>query len=82
MEHFTFEQLPQAISLLHEMISPTDQVLLEWQRQPETEEVFNRSRAATYLKFMIIDTLLVACSFLVIIKIKSLRQFLLLQLCL
>ena len=53
MEHFTFEQLPQAISLLHEKISHIEQVLLERQPQPETEEVFNVSQAAAYLNLSV-----------------------------
>ena len=53
MEHFTFEQLPQAISLLHEKISHIEQVLLEKNPQPETEEVFNISQAAAYLNLSV-----------------------------
>ncbi|MGV3504716.1 MAG: helix-turn-helix domain-containing protein [Adhaeribacter sp.] len=53
MEHYTFEQLPQAISLLHEKISHIEQVLLERQPQPETEEVFNVSQAAAYLNLTV-----------------------------
>ncbi len=53
MEHFTFEQLPQAISLLHEKISHIEQVLLERQPQPETEQVFNISQAAAYLNLSV-----------------------------
>ena len=53
MEHFTFEQLPQAISLLHEKISHIEQVLLERQPQPETEEVFNVSQAAAYFNLTV-----------------------------
>jgi excisionase family DNA binding protein len=53
MEHFTFEQLPQAISLLHEKISHIEQVLMERHPQEETEEVFNISQAAAYLNLSV-----------------------------
>src|SRR5918996_893711 len=53
MEHYTFEQLPQAISLLHEKISHIEQVLLERQPQPETEQVFNISQATAYLNLSV-----------------------------
>jgi predicted DNA-binding transcriptional regulator AlpA len=53
MEHFTFEQLPQAISLLHEKISHIEQVIMERHPQEESEEVFNISQAVAYLNLSV-----------------------------
>ncbi|QCR24493.1 helix-turn-helix domain-containing protein [Pontibacter sp. SGAir0037] len=49
MEHFTFEQLPQALSLLHEKMNRIERLLVEQQPPPEKETLLNVSQAATFL---------------------------------
>ena len=49
MENFTFEQLPHAISLLHERMSHLERLLTERHLQRETEEIINVSQAAAFL---------------------------------
>ncbi|TXK45826.1 helix-turn-helix domain-containing protein [Pontibacter qinzhouensis] len=49
MEHFTFEQLPQALSLLHEKINRIERLLTEQQPLVEKEMLLNVSQAAAFL---------------------------------
>ncbi|WP_114778733.1 helix-turn-helix domain-containing protein [Botryobacter ruber] len=49
MENFTFEQLPHAISLLHEKLSHIERLLAEQHPHQETETIFNVSEAAAFL---------------------------------
>lgn len=49
MEHFTFEQLPHAISLLHEKISHLERLLAAQHPQQETEAILNVKEAAAFL---------------------------------
>ncbi|GAA4431263.1 hypothetical protein GCM10023188_18620 [Pontibacter saemangeumensis] len=49
MENFTFEQLPQAMRLLHEKMSHLGRLLEERDPQQEQELIFNVSQAAAFL---------------------------------
>lgn len=49
MENFTFEQLPQALRLLHEKMNHLERLLEERHPQQEQEDIFNVSQAAAFL---------------------------------
>ena len=49
MENITFEQLPQAISLLHEKMNRIERLLAEQHPPQETEAILNVSQAAALL---------------------------------
>ncbi|TXK29852.1 helix-turn-helix domain-containing protein [Pontibacter qinzhouensis] len=49
MEHFTFEQLPQALRLLHEKMNRIERLLVEQQPPQERELLLNVSQAAAFL---------------------------------
>ncbi|MFD2999296.1 helix-turn-helix domain-containing protein [Pontibacter toksunensis] len=49
METYTFEQLPQAVSLLHEKLNQIERLLLERQEQQKTDEIFDTAQAAAFL---------------------------------
>ena len=54
METFTFEQLPQAISQLHEKINKIELLLLEGSgQQRDNEEMFTVSQAAAFLNLSV-----------------------------
>lgn len=50
MEQFTFDQLPEAVSKLHEKLNSIEQLLREGQHQPQdTDQLLNISEAAKLL---------------------------------
>jgi excisionase family DNA binding protein len=53
METFTFEQLPQAVSLLHEKINRIEQLLLEKQNPQNADEMLDISQAAAFLNLTV-----------------------------
>ena len=54
MEQFTFDQLPQAVSKLHEKLNSIEQLLREGQHQPQdTDELLNISEAAKLLNLSV-----------------------------
>ncbi|MEJ7692291.1 helix-turn-helix domain-containing protein [Daejeonella sp.] len=53
METLTFDQLPQAVSLLHEKISHIEQLLLEGIGHQDNEELFNITKAAEFLNLSV-----------------------------
>lgn len=54
MEQFTFEQLPQAVSKLHEKLNSIEQLLKEGQHQPQdTDELLSISEAARFINLSV-----------------------------
>lgn len=53
METFTFDQLPQAVSLLHQKICHIEELLAEGVPQSETEELFTVTKAAEFLNLSV-----------------------------
>ena len=49
MENLTFEQLPHAVSLLHEKMSHIERLLTEQHPKQEAEAILNVSQAAAFL---------------------------------
>ena len=53
METLTFDQLPQAVSLLHEKISKIEQLLMEGLGSSDNEELFTVIKAAEFLNLSV-----------------------------
>lgn len=54
MEPFTFDQLPQAVSRLHERLSNIEQLLLQANHHsPETDELLTITQAARFLNLSV-----------------------------
>lgn len=49
MENFTFDQLPQAMRLLHQKIDRLELLLTEQRSPQEAEPIFNVTQAAAFL---------------------------------
>jgi excisionase family DNA binding protein len=49
METYTFEQLPHAVSLLHEKLNKIERLLLERQEQQKQDDIFDTAQAAAFL---------------------------------
>lgn len=49
MEHFTFEQLPHAVSLLHEKLSHIERLLTGQQPKEKAKAILNVTEAAAFL---------------------------------